>query len=250
MRLFLWGENDGERKYSLVAWTKICKDKGSRGLGIRSLKEMNNALLCKWHLRFSIEEDAWWRTLIAEKYSCEANGWDSKPTRKSYGVGLWRGICNQFNIFKGGLKYMVGPGHRVRFWTDWWIGEQPLYIVCPRLYAASRKQNDFVSEIITRDTSGGLQWNLDIRRRIREEDLTEVTLITRLLESFIPVESDSRKWNLDMIGDFTMKSCYAASREEREWLFPQKDIWDPDVPTKVGHKFEDLVFKWDEIVRK
>jgi hypothetical protein len=37
-----------KKKYHLVNWLKVCKDKCRGGLRIRDLRKMNVSLLCKW----------------------------------------------------------------------------------------------------------------------------------------------------------------------------------------------------------
>ncbi|XP_028081835.1 uncharacterized protein LOC114283208 [Camellia sinensis] len=55
LRDFLWGNYDGEFRYHLVSWKKICCPKEDRGLGVRRLCKFNLALLEKWLWRFSNE---------------------------------------------------------------------------------------------------------------------------------------------------------------------------------------------------
>jgi hypothetical protein len=45
---FLWyGGNNAKKKYALVVWKNICKDKKQRGLGVSDLDIMNRTLLAK-----------------------------------------------------------------------------------------------------------------------------------------------------------------------------------------------------------
>lgn len=45
---FLWGSADLNKKLHMVNWDKIKQDKEIGGLGIRVLKEMNEALSLEW----------------------------------------------------------------------------------------------------------------------------------------------------------------------------------------------------------
>lgn len=49
----------------------MCLSKEKGGLGIRSLSNLNKALLGKWNWRFSVEENAARRILINLKYGTE-----------------------------------------------------------------------------------------------------------------------------------------------------------------------------------
>ncbi|KAH1255145.1 putative ribonuclease H protein [Glycine max] len=50
---FLWGGSDDERKICWVSWVKIFQEKEEGGLGVKSLKEFNQALLAKWRWRMT-----------------------------------------------------------------------------------------------------------------------------------------------------------------------------------------------------
>ena len=56
-REFLWYGNSCQKKTHLVDWDSICKPKERGGLGIRPLKQMNQALLGKWLLRIGDGSD-------------------------------------------------------------------------------------------------------------------------------------------------------------------------------------------------
>lgn len=45
---FLWGDEDGARKYRLVKWEDVKKPVIYGGLGIKSLTKMNEALQWLW----------------------------------------------------------------------------------------------------------------------------------------------------------------------------------------------------------
>ncbi|OVA20230.1 Reverse transcriptase zinc-binding domain [Macleaya cordata] len=109
-----------------------------------------------------------------------------------------------------------------------------LAVAFPRLYASSRKQGAFISDIIHMDSNGIISWDLDLSRRIYEEDMGEVAGITHLLESFrLSDEEDSRFWKLEKSGEFTVSSCYQLCHKSPPPDFPHKQVWDPIAPTKI-----------------
>ena len=46
-RRFLWQGNSLKKKYHLVKWNIVCKNKKKGGLGIKDIRKMNISLLCK-----------------------------------------------------------------------------------------------------------------------------------------------------------------------------------------------------------
>ncbi|XP_021888529.1 uncharacterized protein LOC110807660 [Carica papaya] len=63
-RNFLWGDDEGHKKYHLVSWEEIKKPVLRGGLGIRSLVYLNMALQGKWLWKFLTEEDKIWRKIV------------------------------------------------------------------------------------------------------------------------------------------------------------------------------------------
>ncbi|XP_026399012.1 uncharacterized protein LOC113294851 [Papaver somniferum] len=58
-----------------LKWRALNRRKKFGGLGIKSLKQINHALLSKWTWRFATEDSALWRSIVAEKYGVDASQW-------------------------------------------------------------------------------------------------------------------------------------------------------------------------------
>lgn len=111
MRDFLW-DDKGKKKMHLVKWSVLYKRKKYGGLGIKSLKKMNQALLSKWLWRFAKEDDVLWRNLIAEKYRIDGVEWLSKTPNGSFGRAVWKGVMKCKHIFFKNIKFKVNRGIR------------------------------------------------------------------------------------------------------------------------------------------
>ena len=64
----MWGGLADKVKLHLVNWKYVCQSIQSGGLGIKRFTSLNTALLGKWLLRFAMEPNALWRTVITNKY--------------------------------------------------------------------------------------------------------------------------------------------------------------------------------------
>lgn len=64
MRRFLWSENGGESKLSLIRWSLVTQPNEYGGLGIKSLANMNKALLGKWLWWYNRVDDCLWKELV------------------------------------------------------------------------------------------------------------------------------------------------------------------------------------------
>jgi len=87
MRDFLWQNNGPTKDLHWVNWGEVCRPKHHGGLGIRPLRQMNEALKIKWLWRFAKEEDALWRNVVVAKYEVVNLGWWSKKNCYAHGVG-------------------------------------------------------------------------------------------------------------------------------------------------------------------
>jgi hypothetical protein len=67
-RDFLLGGIGDEFKFQLVKWSKMCTPLISGGLGVKNLIQFNRVLLSKWLLRYAMEKEALWRTVVDIKY--------------------------------------------------------------------------------------------------------------------------------------------------------------------------------------
>lgn len=88
-RDFLWGSTLETKSIHWVGWNKICRPMDQGGLGIRSIRETNRALLNKWLWRFGGERDDLWRRVVASKYGEDCLGWALRSLR---GAGGLRGV--------------------------------------------------------------------------------------------------------------------------------------------------------------
>jgi len=68
MRDFPWSKHEGNNGFHWVCWDEICRPKEDGGLGIRSIRSMNEALKTKWLWRFASKDDALWKRVIVSKY--------------------------------------------------------------------------------------------------------------------------------------------------------------------------------------
>ena len=59
-RNFIWGSSDSKKKFHLIGWNEITRDKEEGGLGIQAAKPKNTALLAKLNWGFKTEKASLW----------------------------------------------------------------------------------------------------------------------------------------------------------------------------------------------
>ncbi|OVA01020.1 Reverse transcriptase zinc-binding domain [Macleaya cordata] len=171
---------------------------------------------------------------MVSMYVLDLNGWDVKRTTKPYGTSLWRGIFNNLDTFRQGLKFSIGDGRRTRFWFDLWLGEELLQFKFPTLFHLFRRQKAFVSEMFYMAEDGSILWDLGLNRRQSEQATKEFAELLQLLEGFaLEGGEDSRTWRWEKSGQFSVSLCYKHIHKGCEAISWHEDVWDSRIPLKL-----------------
>ncbi|RVW53000.1 Suppressor of mec-8 and unc-52 protein-like 1 [Vitis vinifera] len=233
-RDFLWGGGNTGRKIHLVNWKVVCTQKDKGGLGIRRMGLLNKALLGKWIWRFAVEKDVLWKKVIGVKYGLEGGGWKSKEARGPFGAGVWKEILKEMGWCWNNMKFKVGRGNKVRFWTDHWCGNEALSQVFPQIFALAACKNAVVDEVWDpRLGQGG--WNLRLGRDSNDWELGLIEELLFLLRDIrVTPEEDSVLWKGGGSDCFRIRGAYNLVAAPNTLAFPGKNIWVDMVPSKVA----------------
>lgn len=87
---FFWGGTDEKRRINWVAWNQVLAELNGGGLGIGSLKALNNALLCKWWWRILSEKSSLWGDVVSAIHG-KFGGIGEKVSKGKYS-GMWNNI--------------------------------------------------------------------------------------------------------------------------------------------------------------
>ena len=124
-RGFLWGEQEGKRKVHMVAWNKMNLPKKDGGLGIRDMRQTNQAFLAKLGWRLLVEPQTLWSRILRAKY-CD-NRCDLDMFKEKCGASrVWRGIMSSVDVVRKGINMAVGGGSRTFLWHHRWATKDPL----------------------------------------------------------------------------------------------------------------------------
>ncbi|XP_042488549.1 uncharacterized protein LOC122068701 [Macadamia integrifolia] len=114
------GEVDSMKRI-VVNWDQCCKPKEEGGLGLRRLRDVNKAMLCKTAWKIKHEDSATSRFMRARFH-----GKKGTP-KKGYGRSSIRpGIKSVWNFISSKERWIVGDGRSINFWNDIWVGEAAL----------------------------------------------------------------------------------------------------------------------------
>jgi len=166
MRDSLWNSTDTGNGLYWVKCNGVCRPKQERGLGIRPLCVMNDALKAQWLWRFAKEDDAMWKNVIKAKYGIDEFGW-SKKSSCSHGVGCWKPILTGLECFKSLVHFEVKDDSTMLFWHDVWCGDRPLKTLFPDLFRMARLKYATVQEVVS--WNGDIShWNLAFVRNLND----------------------------------------------------------------------------------
>ncbi|GJZ25190.1 ribonuclease H-like domain-containing protein [Tanacetum coccineum] len=121
---FLWSFDEGRRGFTSVAWKDICSPKNQGGLGLRSIKLMNEGLMIKhlWNV-VSKNDSLWvkWVNSYRLKGKCI---WSlSMSDNAAY---CWRNILKLRDKIRDFVGSKIGNGKSCYIWFDKWHSKGPL----------------------------------------------------------------------------------------------------------------------------
>ncbi|MCH79274.1 putative non-LTR retroelement reverse transcriptase [Trifolium medium] len=226
-RAFIWGDEEGNRKYHAVRWDVVTKPKVFGGLGIRRLVHMNKACLMKlgWAIRSG--KNALWIDVVKGKYDRQNSNFET-PLVRAQDSSLWKSLYDALHSFHMYEFWVLGNGNSVNAWSDKWLVhgksiEEMGFVIPDAL------QNWKVKDLV--DTNGF--WNLEILSTWLPHN------IVSKLFSIVPPNNNSaadiRAWSGSADGDFNIASAYTrlCQFSDEEWDVGWLNIWKLQVPERV-----------------
>ena len=109
---------------SLVNWKRVTNPKNFGGLGIRDFNLLNQAFLGKLAWCFISNYEHLWVQVLKKKYIIfSSNGQQIMTSNCSI---TWKVLRSTNNILSAGIKWIVGNGNKINFWSDTWLNSGPL----------------------------------------------------------------------------------------------------------------------------
>ncbi|KAG9446752.1 hypothetical protein H6P81_012880 [Aristolochia fimbriata] len=162
--------------------------------------------------KYPLEKSALWRQVLDTKYGSTQNKWLPRKCSNSTMSSLWKGIMKRAPEVIRHIRFHVRTGTKVNFWTDAWIGQNPLSISFPAVFHLSLNKEVKVSSIMSNNILAGR--DLQLRRDLKEEEVIQVAELVQLIDSqYMPSSGvDEIIWAPEPDGEYTVASYYKLSQ--------------------------------------
>lgn len=108
-----------------VGWKKVTRSKEDKGLGLQIGRGRNIALLAKLNWSFHTEEKMPWARVLRMKYGNHQRV-NSRNVNKLSSSRVWKSLKKGEEIFKKGIRWLLGADSSLDFWHDNWSEIGPL----------------------------------------------------------------------------------------------------------------------------
>lgn len=232
----------------------MCKSKRLGGMGVRSIRHKNMALLSKWQWRYGVEKNGFWRRFICKLYKYNDKSLLPGKVPPNCKVVIWKQIMEvnsgssmRFDVIKLGLGVLLGNGENILFWEDQWAGDRCFKKYFPRLFTLCENKKGLVYEF-GECVNDRWQWKLKFRRRLFQWEIELEAELMRILSHMSPSinREDRVVWKPVTTVKFSTAS-YVQSIENLVWgdaLDLASRVWRGLAPPKVE------VFCWFAVNEK
>jgi zinc-binding in reverse transcriptase len=216
-----------KRPIYLANWSLVTRSRKLRGLGVKDLTQMNNALMIKWMWLWVQQDQAWW------KETTVTLGPHIRPWEMPNASRFWSSLTVLAPIFDSSVQYQLGQGVVVQFWHDAWV-QSPLKIQFPHLYTHARYRDGSVANHYQHG-----EWQLYLIEQLNTQARAKNDLLQQSLSAIqLSQARDIPQWSRNSSATFTTKSAYRFITDTpymEEDLFK---LWEIKIPLRVQ------VFLW------
>ncbi|KAL9228137.1 hypothetical protein vseg_003749 [Gypsophila vaccaria] len=108
----------------------VTEEKKERGLGLRSMRQVNVAFMAKLGWRMLSEPNPLWARVLRHKY-CKGRNDINMFIAKQNSSNLWKWIVEASDVLRAGVKASIGNVVKTSFWKQRWATPEPLHDLTP-----------------------------------------------------------------------------------------------------------------------
>lgn len=202
-----------------LEWFNLSKEKG--GMGLRSLSDLNQALVAKLAWRFLHDQDSLLAQLLRARYLRNTSFGEAK--KPSVSSTTWNAMLESRDNLKKGCLWLVGNSQSINIFSDPWVSS-----ISRAIPARKEDGNSKIVKVSQLICSISGQWDSNLVHQNANAFSTYQILQTPI-NSAAP---DTLIWKFTVHGEFTPQSCQKLLEEQRgessavrEPNFPWKIFW-------------------------
>ncbi|PRQ37611.1 putative reverse transcriptase zinc-binding domain-containing protein [Rosa chinensis] len=222
-RSFFWGS---DMKCAPVAWEEVCQPKSTGGLGIRPSAYFNNAAIAKLAWKVINDQDNWWSQIMRRKYLRKVSFFQAKKKQKN--SIAWSGVLDARDLIMKGMRWIIGNGKNIKFWTFNWAFDCHLLHLIP-----DNKRNMINLEESVAESIINGKWD-----KAKLAFVLDPNIVKQILSIPLPVceQEDEYIWGPSSNGKFSIKSAtwlqYDHLRKHSQSKLINK-LWKLNVQPKI-----------------
>ena len=203
---FWWGQTCDKQKVALISWFSMRKPKKEGGLGFRSFRCFNLALLAKQGWRITQQQESLAARVLKARYFARGSLWEAR--RGHQPSFTWQSVLKGRKLLKEGCLWRVGDGTKIKVCADKWLPRSPNHMAQP--FPQTVHRDATVSELINHEHR---LWREQIIRNCFSHTQTEEILSIPLCQN---AREDTLIWGETRDGVFTVRSATLLARRIEE----------------------------------
>eukprot|EP00253_Pinus_taeda_P022901 PITA_22901 len=262
-RSFLWSGNSEKRKWSLVAWKKLCRPKNRGGLNLVDPLVVNRVCGAKIWWKWISNTTLPWATLWKEKYRPNGSNLDLIRMQETpNGSPIWNHAQANRSIVQDHSFWEIRNGTQALFWEDAWQQSPKLDTpILQPLKLINQTEGHFRVNQYWNPSSEDSEWRdwkvFNPAHNEVPQDAIQV-LNQQILKRKIRIaaENDKLRWGPKGNGEFSLKEARSIiEREEQPDTVPWADkVWDnfqwPKIRNFLWLLMQKKTLTWDNLLRK
>lgn len=260
---FLWGGNKEKRKWSLVAWKKLCRPKNRGGLNLVDPLITNRVCGAKIWWKWISSNNLPWATHWKEKYKPTSSILDLIRMQDTpNGSPIWNHAQGNRSIIQNHCFWEIRNGTQALFWEDAWQQTPKLEspILTPLLHAHQSEGHNRVNHYwnpVSEDPDWR-EWKIfdPDQYGIPQQIIHDLNQQLQKRKIRIAAENDKLRWGPKGNGEFTLKEARSIIEQvEHPDIIPWADkVWDnllwPKIRTFLWLMMQKRTLTWENLRKK